>query len=663
MELNWALISNYITWVFCSAQVILLVFAYTRYLHPLSKRAGQLRNELDVLSAFSTAQMDDAKKRRELEESLFRNIAWGRQHFRAYVASWRDARLHGDERAACCVRLRDFLTPQVVIHEASNQRSADAFPGFFLAGGIFGTFLGIVLGLAGVNLNHTTVPSALLDGVRSIVAGMQLAFITSLIGIFSSVLFSWLHRKKLRELEYRVTDLDAAASKVFPCLSEENYERQFLENLIGVKTQMQTLATDIALKMSSQMGSILETAVTSQLAPILGDIKITLDRFIRDTDEKSIKAVDDMLNKYVNMLSGTFSGQIDSLTAMIKETGEAQSDIKKALTEYCNTLKAQYEVQEKLVDRTTRAVEYLDDSMEGLSSCASDMKKSAADLRASADLFSQTASSLEGIKDLHEKLDGVIKTMTHDLNSLLGYIDGLLERMAEALGSQLTTALNSFDDKLAEVLSRFSGTLAETRDTINELPSLLGDLAGGIDKITTILDEQKDNFEKIRLATGEILERDLKQVTEAAATASTAAAGIQNSVVSLDKWLNSFEQIAKTSLYRGGDGDKRIDTAGQNEAGATISAASITKDIMESLEKSSGSMTTQLKELRREILEGALQKMYMTQGQALDTSREIRAVLKNIETAAGSISKGLAELRGPESREGKRGGLGGLFGR
>lgn len=665
--MDWVQISNVTTWVYCIGQVILLIFAYNRYLSPLAKRRRQLRNEQSALATISTSPKVLEYKRKDAEETLFKDVSWAHNHFRAYAASWRDARMQGEQRAACCVRLRDFLTPQVVIQGASNQRAAEAFPGFFLAGGIFGTFLGIVMGLAGVNLTGNATPAAMLTGVKAIVEGMKLAFITSLIGIFSSVFFSWIHRRLLRRLEVEVRELDTATDEIFPCMTEEYYGRLCLENLTAMKTQLQTMATDIAVSMSDQMSNVMKKSVTDELAPLLDKIKDVMEKFVMDMDQKNTKAVDEMLNKYVSLLSGTFTKEIQEISELIKETGRTQADVKAALLQYSDKLSEQYRAQEQLVSKTMDAIEFLDDSMDGLSSCAVEIKEASATLKDTAGALSQTAAALSGIKELHDNLDGLTRTLTQTIGALMSHIDNMMDRMGSELGKHLTDALNSFDGKLAEVLSRFSATLAETRDTIEELPKLLGVLTESINKIENTLNNRAGEIDKIIDSTTKVLTLNVTHVQEAASIAAKAADGIGNAIAALEKWLAQFEESAKeaiaaaeqlTDLNGNGKDEQTTPNAGEMK---TVDNNGDHQAFAATLEKSIASMISQLDELRLELREGALKKLYLTQGQTLDTTREIGVMIRNIETATGNISKGFADLRGTDPS--KRSGLGGILGR
>jgi len=559
------------------------------------------------------------------------------------------------------------LTPQIVINSAANQKTAEAIPGYFLAGGIFGTFLGIVFGLAGVNLTQSAEPNVLLQGVRGIVEGMKLAFITSLIGIISSVAFSWWHRGIVRRLEMVVAEIDDEISELYPCITEEYYARQCLENLIDIKAQFQTLATDIALKISDSIVPALDTAVSKHLVPIVGEMQDIMSQFFQKADESQSKAVAKMLQQYVNMLQGSFAEQINKIMRMIEETSDAQEKMREAIIDFSKKLQDQFTVQSELLAKTTQTVKYLDDILGDLGDCASDLKQAASTSHEMATLFSEAAKAMEGIKYIKENLSDLTTALSKDIRELTEYMEKLINRMSTALSEQLTGALNSFDDKLAEVLSRFSGTLLETKDTIGELPSFLGDLSGSFDAIATKMETQKEILEEIKGTTQGLVSDNIEKAVEAASVLSASVEQISTTVAALGGFMNQLNETIKRT--------ENLNQVIEKEEGKTQPVfrdeayninweeelCSLRADISSLLETIKNS-SVNLNDTARRLVDDTFQKIQTTHGQTLDEMKQFRTLLQNIEASAENISKTFSDIKTKEPPE-KKGIFGGLFGR
>jgi len=665
--MDWALIASITTYLYCTIQVLFFLASIVRYIRPLSNRLAELKKNKLLIKNLSSSSAETNAKRNELEEKLFKGVEWAQHQFQHYAAAWRDARLHGEERAACAVCLKYFLTPQIVINAAANQKTAEAIPGFFLAGGIFGTFLGIVFGLAGVNLTQSAEAGVLLQGVRGIVEGMKLAFITSLIGIISSVAFSWWHRGIIRRLEIVIAEIDDEISELYPCITEEYYAKQCLENLMDIKAQFQTLATDISLKISDSMVPALDTAVSKHLVPIVGEMQNIMSRFFQKADESQLKAVEEMLQQYVKMLEGSFAEQIGKIMQMIEGTTDAQEKMRETIIDFSKRLQDQFAVQNELLTKTTQTVKYFDDILGDLGDCASDLKEAASTSHEMANAFSEAAKAMEGIKYLKESLSDLTTALSKDIRELTEYVEKLINRMSTALSEQLTGALNSFDDKLAEVLSRFSGTLAETKDTIGELPSFLGGLSGSVDAIAKNMETQKEILEEINETTQGLVSENIDNAIEAASSLSTSIEQISATVASLGSFMDQLrEAIRQTEnmnqFIEKEEGETQPDISDEvSVINWEEEIRSLRADIASLLEATKHS-STNFNDIVRRLVDDTFQKIQMSHGQTLDEMKQYRTLLQKIESSAENISRALSDLKIKEPNE-KKGVFGGLFSR
>ena len=93
----------------------------------------------------------------------------------------------------------DLFDEYSVLSRQVNVRYWTAVPGILLALGIFGTFLGLTLGIAGFD---TSNPGTIQASIQTLLAGMGTAFLTSLWGMACSVGFNIIEKGLFK----RVTD-------------------------------------------------------------------------------------------------------------------------------------------------------------------------------------------------------------------------------------------------------------------------------------------------------------------------------------------------------------------------------------------------------------------------------------------------------------------------
>ena len=248
--------------------IVFIVFGLV-ILVPVLKRWLQVSaNRLSVKRALKSKEVSQI--RQKIQTSLFKYSVWAKGAFHEYRLAWAEARPQGEEKAVIPVRLRDFLTPEVVLESGRNRRIAEALPGIFVALGIFGTFLGLVLGLKELKLDQL---DTLKDGVGHLVSGLSLAFLTSLAGIALSIIFSISYRLLTHRLERALMALDSLLCKVFPFDSQERFARKYYELQTDIKQGLQTLATDVATQITGTIAPKLGEALEKHLVPVLENLQ------------------------------------------------------------------------------------------------------------------------------------------------------------------------------------------------------------------------------------------------------------------------------------------------------------------------------------------------------------------------------------------------------
>jgi len=471
-------------------------------------------------------------------------------------------------------------------------------PGIFVALGIFGTFLGLVLGLKGLKIDEL---ANLKQGVGQLLSGLSLAFYTSLLGIALSVIFSFSYRFLIRRLEKAIFKLNELVGFLFPCCSYEHYARKYLELQADVKQGLQTMATDVAIKIKDTVAPALDEALLGHLVPVLqnleGQIKkaveeskqqhlkilgdfgghlekmsnIITDHF-EDSQKKQSEAMEETLNKYVEKMNETFMGQFQNMGRVIEETTKVQSEIREQMVQFAEQLKNQFSVQTDLIEKTSRAAEILNESLDSLEGISRELKSSADDIASAATMLEEAASkAMQGQSSLRESLDLQIhamtstreelesawNTITANTNSTVQLIREAIREFSEGVGEQLNSALAAFDGTVAEVIERFSGTLLETNQTLEELPGLITSLQEGLEEIGANILHQREIFEELRdlmkntvipnIPSAIEVSGELAKATEAIIFSTKNLEEIFGKMVqSLQSSANSFEATTRT---------------------------------------------------------------------------------------------------------------------
>lgn len=670
-----------LTYGYMTGLICLFLFFFVVYLVPVIIRFVQIKVNYWFIYLNIRKAEDLSEKRKKIQSKIFKNTSWARDLYHNFRVTWEDTRLPNEDKAVYPIRLKELLTPEIVIDRAVNRRIAEALPGIFIALGIFGTFLGLVLGLKGLKIDEL---ANLKQGVGQLLSGLSLAFYTSLLGIALSVLFSFLYRFLVRRLEKALFRLDELFVTLFPYHSYERYLRKYLELQADVKQGLQTLATDVATKIKDTIAPAMDEALVKHLVPIMQDLQIQIRNGIEDSKRQQLKilgnfgdhiekmssvitehfedsqkkqseAMESVLKQYVEKMSESFMVQFQDMGQIIEDTTKVQSEIKAQMVQFTEQLQKQFQVQTELIEKTSRAAQILNESLESLEGISRELKSSADYIASAASLLEESASKAkEGQETLRESVDEQIQamtttreelekawnTITSNTDSTIHLVREVIQDLAEGVGDQLNKALTAFDSAVAEVVERFSGTLFETNQTIEELPAVLTKMGENFESIRTDISSQKDILNELKNLTSDMIAPNIESAVKASNELSKTANIITKSTKELTGWFNDVME--------------RIKSQGLKEAFETLNGSlESLKDQVEKIAEGDGKANEEL-----------LKRVKFIAARANDVTKDIRSglfeELKSIKDSTGKIVEAADKLREslsqPESRRG-------LFGR
>jgi methyl-accepting chemotaxis protein len=538
---------------------------------------------------FKKKSQDLKSIRSYLKDNLFKKKSWAKDGFEAFCVAWDESRPRNEDKAIMPVRLREFLTPEIVLDGVRNRRLAEALPGIFVALGIFGTFLGLVLGLQGLEFGKL---DTLQDGVGQLISGLSLAFLTSLAGIALSIIFSFFYRMAISRLERSFLALDTILCRFYPYNSQERYVRRHYELQAGIKQGLQTLATDVATQITGTISSKLGDALDDHFLPVMKDFHVWMQAYMEDnknqqkelsnefnqnlvklskiisahfesSQNKQSEAMGKVLEQYSETLTVTFQNQFEAMGKIIEETTKSQHEIKQQLVGFSEILQSQLQSQGEMIEKTNRAGEILGQSLDSLESIAQKLKASADDISSAAELLERSAvSAKEGQETLNqtmltqvdamtrtrEELDRAWETITENTGYLVSQISQTVEELTTGVSKNLIKALDSFDGKVAEVVERFSGTLFEAGETISEMPRLVVTLNDSLDSINKGIIDQKDILNDIRETSKGMVAENIQKAYDASKDLGTCTESMADTASTLHQFIESFNDNIKATV-------------------------------------------------------------------------------------------------------------------
>lgn len=114
-----------------------------------------------------------------------------------------------------------FFNTHTLARGLTENRLMAAVPGFLTAIGVIGTFAGLQMGLANLNLENSQEVAEIKAGIAAVTAGAAIAFMTSVWGVGTSVLFNFYEKFLERNVRGGIAKLQNEVDYLYPRIIAE----------------------------------------------------------------------------------------------------------------------------------------------------------------------------------------------------------------------------------------------------------------------------------------------------------------------------------------------------------------------------------------------------------------------------------------------------------
>ncbi|AQQ52255.1 hypothetical protein B0X71_03425 [Planococcus lenghuensis] len=427
------------------------------------------------------------------------------------------------------------------MHDALGQRSVlDYGGGLQVSLGVLGTFIGLAIGLAGLNFTDSTV---LMDGVTNLIGGMKTAFYTSVLGVVLSIIWIFIDRTITyntdRSIEWHINKLHF--------LLNADDEEIFLNRLEKIQhqqvDQMRTLLTDALEKAMVPFVQTIE-AGNREMSDQL--------RMQAETSKEHLNIIknqgDDLSGQLVEQITTSTSKTINDFNTMLQNSQSAQEQMFSTLTQSIAQFEQVAASNQQVMGRTDQIVENfsaLSTRMESAQSHYSKSQERLTELAAgfggmqemmlqqiesqqvlsdrNYDFMQKSDNLVEQFTSFGERMTEVQQTMIEDLVGKTEMVSGRFEQLAEELRTssekQMEATQNSAEyiehAKVAiSELIPLSTSLNETVSGLGELATMLNDMKEMQGELIPHLEEWNGNLTGQIESFMETTEISLKETTE-----------------------------------------------------------------------------------------------------------------------------------------------------
>ena len=528
-------LSETFVWTYCGG-IVILWLTWTRN---LSSKSRTLRTKLRGLTDELHSIPDEARFSSAFED-------YNSKAKRAFGLPWTEfvetlvlPEPGSDPLIRNPVDVSRYLNDTTIIFPRISFSFYQSVPNLLTGLGILGTFVGLAFGVGAASSGISSGdPSAITASLQELLDGASLAFLTSIFGISSSILFVpvvrfWSRRLHL-EVDRWVGSLEDRMRRVTP----ESVALDQLEQARSATEQLKTFNTELVFSIEKA----LDEGIAGRLTPQFERLIDAVDGIRTDRSTDAGQMVERALDRFTTAMQERTGDQFEEMASIVANLNETLKDSAAGLA------RSQKDVGETLSSVMTEVKASMG---AGAAAMAQTLERSLAEVThtvsgASQQLADQlTASSASAATELSEIFSSSSQRIADVCSEAVSNISVALRSLAEASAS-LDRSTRQSEHVLAN-MSEFVDRISSLRDTIESAHREIVECAASVRQAArdTRASSQKtvDATERMgeRFDAAESMFRSLDRHQESVASAWS---GYQDRFEGIDRSLASvFRQI------------------------------------------------------------------------------------------------------------------------
>ena len=329
-----------------------------------------------------------------------------------------------------------------------NLRLYEEMPNYLTGTGILGTFIGLT---AGIYLAQGGLVAAEVETMKfalsGLLGGASLAFLTSVVGLGTSLVFSWKEKRWIHRISQELDEWCYVLEARLEVTSVEKLASEQLAENRKQTEQLQRFNTDLAVSISTA----LDEKLHDRFAPAFEKVVKVLEEVRDERSASNERVMQELVDKFQQTMSGAAGEEMSAMSGTLRQLSEGIQ-----LT------------AEKLSGASDEAGSGL---VESSRAAAEEMRRVMAEM--SAKLEEGRKATDEAILHAIERMSQQVETLSSTMQSaadgagksLQGAASGAgasIQDAATKVGESLLTGAGELEEQLrgfGESVNRFSGSL------------------------------------------------------------------------------------------------------------------------------------------------------------------------------------------------------------
>ena len=474
--------------------------------------------------------------------------------------------------------------------------------GTFTGIGILGTFIGLTIGLAGVDTSST---GALSSSISGLLGGMSTAFVTSIFGIVSAIVFGVWHSQNMKRFGDAVSRFTDALDQVFIRKSVEEILLEELAESRAQRAAMEQLSTDMAISICDHLPDVLDQLAEKMDSAMKGN----LDTMLAGLSERQDKQTEQLMQISSNTNSLVIGG-FDQLGDVLKKgVGQGAEELGNSLKNLSSDIaslaegirdildrstKASSEANQKTLDALNEAISKMNETMEGMANkqteetdkniqrmtaLMEEMKTTMKDIfdEMSASAKEQRTEIGEIAKDSADQTKENLGAINASVKELMAGIGGQMQQMQSIIGKFAIESADQTKENLGVINASVKELMAEIADQMQQMQSMM-------DTHEKHMQETLDQMRQAVSSSGNVVNAAGKTVEAAGKTAKVFVEAADDVSMKLKTAAEPLQKAAEPLKQAATSLDNGVQVLAQSMTKQQADA----KSVAESMQKISG---------------------------------------------------------------------------
>lgn len=438
-----------------------------------------------------------------------------------------------------------------------NLRMLDTASGTLVGLGLLGTFLGLTWGVKGIDISTS---ENIQDSIQNLLGGMGTAFLTSLVGMACSLIYTSIDKTLRNKLNRNLTTLTESLDEMYYIddIELQKFNQTQLLNTFynslksDMEQQSRSLVTEIAAKLSYSNDSGENITVANAIREILSenaeqtkalksfstDLALELNNGfdevlsrqmqqkilpLMESVDATTKSVIEHIDQMASTVASPASGMMESVVDELKKSMSAivddfKTNLSGSTTSQLETLALQLGSASQTMGDFPKNMENVSNTLQvtidEVKNAIAEISKTSATANSTAmqqmeeQIAFATGSISNAITEVKEVMSGLTQSSQEQSNQMVAKLADATEKMGTFLDNTIASLSSSVRNSMKSITDDVSGKQADLialqEDTTTQTKKLLEAFNAGLDRLEKMNEYITGTMNGFKQAQGEI---------------------------------------------------------------------------------------------------------------------------------------------------------------